>query len=53
MNTIKQVEQEQIAKLTEGKKIPQFSAGDTVRVNVKVVEGRFGPDFPSDISTIL
>ena len=39
MNTIKQVEQEQIAKLTEGKKIPQFSAGDTVRVNVKVVEG--------------
>jgi len=39
MNIIQQLEQEQIAKLTEGKAIPEFSPGDTVKVNVKVVEG--------------
>jgi large subunit ribosomal protein L19 len=39
MNTIEQLESEQIAKLTEGKKIPEFAPGDTLRVNVKVVEG--------------
>ncbi len=39
MNIIEKIEQKQIAKLTEGKTIPDFSAGDTVRVNVKVVEG--------------
>jgi large subunit ribosomal protein L19 len=39
MNLIQTLEAEQIAKLTEGKKIPDFSPGDTVRVNVKVVEG--------------
>ena len=39
MNVIEKLEADQIAKLTEGKKIPDFSAGDTIRVNVKVVEG--------------
>ena len=39
MNIIEQLDQEQIAKLTEGKKIPVFTPGDTVRVYVKVVEG--------------
>lgn len=39
MNIIQQLEQEQIAKLTEGKAIPEFSSGDTVKVNVKVIEG--------------
>ncbi|CAA7624594.1 50S ribosomal protein L19 [Magnetospirillum sp. UT-4] len=39
MNIIQQLEQEQIAKLTEGKSIPQFAPGDTLKVNVKVVEG--------------
>lgn len=39
MNIIEQIEQEQIARLTEGKDIPDFSPGDTVTVNVKVVEG--------------
>ncbi|HTH18358.1 MAG TPA: 50S ribosomal protein L19 [Magnetospirillum sp.] len=39
MNIIQQLEQEQIAKLTEGKSIPEFSSGDTVKVNVKVIEG--------------
>ena len=37
MNLIKQLEQEQITKL--GKTIPPFEPGDTVIVNVKVVEG--------------
>ena len=39
MNLIQQLEAEQIAKLTEGKVIPNFRAGDTVRVGVRVVEG--------------
>ena len=39
MNIIEQLEQEQIAKLTENKTVPQFAPGDTVKVNVKVVEG--------------
>ena len=39
MNTIKQLEQEQVAKLTQERELPEFSPGDTVRVNVKVVEG--------------
>jgi len=39
MNLLKQIENEQVAKLTEGKEIPDFQPGDTVLVNVKVVEG--------------
>ena len=39
MNLLKQLEQEQIAKLTANKEIPDFGPGDTVIVNVKVVEG--------------
>ena len=39
MDTIQEFEKEQIAKLTEKKIIPKFSPGDTLRVNVKVVEG--------------
>ena len=39
MNTVEQIEAEQIAKLTDGKKIPEFFPGDTVKVNVRVVEG--------------
>ena len=37
MNLIEQLENEEIARL--GQKIPVFSAGDTVVVSVKVVEG--------------
>ena len=37
MDTIKQLEQEEIARL--GKTIPEFAPGDTVVVNVNVVEG--------------
>jgi large subunit ribosomal protein L19 len=39
MNIIEQIEAEQIEKQTAERKIPEFSPGDTVRVNVKVVEG--------------
>ena len=39
MNIIEQLEKEQLEKLTAGKTIPDFEPGDTVIVNVKVVEG--------------
>ena len=39
MNTLEQIEREEIEKLTEGKDIPLFGPGDTVRVQVRVVEG--------------
>lgn len=39
MDIIQKLEQEQIAKLTEGKEIPDFQAGDTLRVGVKIKEG--------------
>ncbi|MCZ7657693.1 MAG: 50S ribosomal protein L19 [Xanthobacteraceae bacterium] len=39
MSLIRELEQEQIAKLTANKEIPEFGPGDTVIVNVKVVEG--------------
>ena len=39
MTTIQKLEQEQIAKLASGKTIPEFSPGDTLCVNVKVIEG--------------
>ena len=39
MDLIAQLEKEQVAKLSAGKEIPDFAPGDTVIVNVKVVEG--------------
>ena len=39
MDLIKQLEQEQMAKLSAGKTLPDFEPGDTVIVNYKVVEG--------------
>ena len=39
MNLIQELEKEQVAKLSAGKDIPEFGPGDTVIVNVKVVEG--------------
>ncbi len=38
-NLLNQFETEQMSKLIEGKKYDKFSYGDTVRVNVKIVEG--------------
>jgi len=39
MNIIQQLEAEQAAKIEAKRTLPAFSAGDTVRVNVKVTEG--------------
>jgi large subunit ribosomal protein L19 len=39
MNLIQTIEQEEVARLSAGKTIPEFQPGDTVIVNVKVVEG--------------
>ncbi len=39
MNLIQEIEAEQLAKATANKTVPEFSPGDTVRVNVRVVEG--------------
>ena len=39
MNLIQQLEKEQYDRLAAGKEIPDFAPGDTVVVNVKVVEG--------------
>lgn len=39
MNIVQQIGQEEIARVTEDKDIPDFRPGDTVRVNYKVVEG--------------
>ncbi|MBA3813028.1 MAG: 50S ribosomal protein L19 [Alphaproteobacteria bacterium] len=39
MNLLQNFENEQLKKLTENKKIPDFQAGDTLKVMVKVVEG--------------
>ena len=39
MNPILKFEQEQIARLMQGKEIPVFKSGDTVSVGVRIVEG--------------
>lgn len=39
MNLIQQIEAEQVAKMTEGRTIPDFRPGDTLKVGVKVIEG--------------
>ncbi len=39
MNIIETLEAEQIAKLTDGRPVPAFKPGDTLRVHTKVVEG--------------
>src|ERR1700743_1407372 len=39
MNIIQQLEAEQVAKIEAQRKLPEFSPGATVRVNVKVTEG--------------
>ena len=39
MNIIENIEKEQIQKLTEGKNVPSFKPGDTLKVHTKVKEG--------------
>ena len=39
MNIIEQLNAEEMAKIEESRKLPEFSPGDTVKVNVRVTEG--------------
>src|SRR3546814_14129891 len=39
MNIVEQIENEQVGRLTAEGEPPAFAPGDTVRVNVQVVEG--------------
>jgi len=39
MNLLQKIEQQQLDKLAAHAKLPEFDPGDTVRVNVKVIEG--------------
>ena len=39
MNIIENMEKEQISKLMEGKNVPSFKPGDTLKVHTKVKEG--------------
>ena len=39
MGIISELEKEEVARLSAGGDIPPFAPGDTIRVNVKVVEG--------------
>lgn len=39
-NILQEFEQNQVARLTENKEIPSFQAGDSLKVHVRIVEGR-------------
>lgn len=39
MNIIQKLEEQQVAQLTSERAVPEFRPGDTVRVNVRVIEG--------------
>ena len=39
MNTLQKIEQENMKKLAGDKRLDNFAQGDTVRVNVRIVEG--------------
>jgi len=39
MNTLQQLEAEQVARLVANRPVPPFQPGDTVKVSVRVVEG--------------
>ena len=39
MNLIQTLEHEELTKALNGKKLPEFEPGDTLRVNVKIKEG--------------
>ncbi len=40
MKNIEDINKEQIKKLTENKQIANFNPGDTVKVNVRIIEGK-------------
>ena len=39
MNTLQKIEQANMKKLSEGKRLDSFAQGDTIRVNVRIIEG--------------
>ena len=39
MNIIDKIEKEQMEKISSQREIPEFGAGDTIKVDVKIVEG--------------
>ena len=39
MNIIQKIEQEQLEKISAQRQVPTFRPGDSVRVNVRVIEG--------------
>ena len=39
MNIIDEIEQEQMKEIREKRDVPEFNAGDTMKVHLKVVEG--------------
>ena len=39
MNVIDKIEKNQMDKISSERKIPEFGAGDTIRVDVKIIEG--------------
>jgi large subunit ribosomal protein L19 len=41
-NIIDQIEKDEIARLTAGRSFPDFRIGDTVRLTIKMIEGRAG-----------
>lgn len=40
MKNLEEINKEQIRKLTENKKIIDFNPGDTIKVNVRIIEGK-------------
>ena len=40
MKTIEDINKANVQKITTKKKIPEFFPGDTIRVGVKIVEGK-------------
>ena len=39
MNVIDKIEKDQMDKIASERSIPEFGAGDTIKVDVKIVEG--------------
>ena len=39
MNIVEKISQDQLDKVVEGRPVPEFGPGDTLKVHVKVVEG--------------
>ena len=39
MNVIDKIEKDQMDKIVSARSIPEFSAGDTIKVDVKIIEG--------------